>query len=334
MKNVLNRCTSYLIRQLYQTWSIYFLSSFILLTAGCNKSNETPPLTPNFNVYMAGTLDGKAVYWKNGSPIILNNNGEANAIVVNGSDVYVCGTVNSDKTLATYWKNGKEVSLETQDSSDALGMAIQGGNVYIVGWIEEPGSVFNAVYWKNDVLYYLSPATNSFATGIMVSGQQIYISGNAFGAFDSAVIWKNGERGFFAQDGFMNAVGFNGTDTFYVGTQFAAPTYWINNKMIPLYINGYTSAVAFSGSDVYVGGGVRPNLNNNYAAIWKNDSLTIFTDKYVSSTVSGIGIAGSDVYAVGYVSADYFTYIPVYWKNGVMVKLGDSGTVSGISIGQ
>ncbi len=335
--NDLNRYKPSYFIQIFRLRLVYFFSSFIyLIVAGCNKSNQAPPLTPGYNVYMAGNLDGKAVYWKNGSPIILSDSGNATSIVLNGSDIYACGMTNyGNKPLANYWKNGEQISLENQNLSAALGMTIQGNDIYFVGYIAGLDSVANAVYWKNGILNYLSRESQNVATGILVSGQQVYVSGYTFGSpGDSAVTWENGEKVFFGKFGSMNAVGLNATDTFFLGTLNAEPTYWLQNKMTTLYKNGYANAMAFSGADVYFGGGVRPNLNDNYAAIWKNDSLTILTDQYPNSSVSGVVIAGSDVYAVGYVDAGFNQPIPVYWKNGVMVKLGDHGTVSSISIGR
>jgi hypothetical protein len=314
-----------------------FLSLFIcLILAGCNKSNQAPPLTPGYNVYMAGTLDGKAVYWKNGDPVILNDSGTAYSIAVKGSDIYVCGVVNKGgKTFATYWKNGREFSLENQAGSYAGAIAFQGDDVYFAGSAGNLDPVVRAVYWKNGMLNYLSPESQGTATGILVSAQNVYISGYAFSnTSDSAVIWENGQKVFLGEIGGLNAVGTNGADTFYLGTLNTAPTYWKHGKATKLYVNGIAEAMAFSGSDIYFGGIVRPNLSNNYAAIWRNDSLTILTDQYTNSTVSGIAIAGTDVYAVGYVNDEFSNLSAVYWKNGFMVKLGSNGWVRGISVTQ
>ena len=235
-------------------------------------------------------------------------------------------------SLSYYWKNGEAIPLENPDWSAALGMAILGNDIYFVGYVSGPDSVANAVYWKNGILNYLSPGSQNVATGILLSGQQVYISGYSFGsAGDSAVVWENGEKVFFGVFGPMNAVGLNATDTFFLGTLNSAPTYWLHNKMTTLYKNGFAHAMAFSGTDVYFGGAVRPNLTDNYAAIWKNDSLTILTNQYPNSSVSAIAVAGSDVYAVGYVADKSNNFIPVYWKNGVMFKMGDNGTITSIS---
>lgn len=175
--------------------------------------------------------------------------------------------------------------------------------------------------------------SKGFARGIMVTGQSIYVAGYTYGAnVDSAIVWEDGKKVFLDELGEVNSMGINETDTFFLGTLKAAPSYWKNNKTTQLYYNGFADAVAFSGTDVYIGGAVRPNLNDNCAAIWKNDSLTILTDQYTNSAVLGIAVANTDIYAVGYVDDEFIQFSPVYWKNGVMTKLGYNGMVKCIAL--
>ncbi len=49
-----------------------------------------------------------AIYWKNGEIFILSGNASATAVYVSGKDIYVAGT---KETSAAYWKNGTEVKL-------------------------------------------------------------------------------------------------------------------------------------------------------------------------------------------------------------------------------
>lgn len=39
-------------------------------------------------------MNAKAVYWKNGVPVILSDSGSVYSIAVVGSDVYACGVIN------------------------------------------------------------------------------------------------------------------------------------------------------------------------------------------------------------------------------------------------
>ena len=335
MNNALKRHTEFTFFRPFRKWPIYFFSlQIFLIIAGCNKENQAPQLTANYDIYMAGTMEYKAVYWKNGVPATLNDSGIVKSIIVIGRDIYACGAVNKLRApFATYWKNGKEIPLEKQNQSAALGMAVQGNDIYCVGNISGPDGELNAVCWKNGIANYLPLGSKSSANGITVIGDQVYISGETYGHYtDSAFVWKNNQKVFFGANGSMEAAGFNGIDTFFIGELNSSPTTWVNNKITKLFNNGFVVTMTFSGTDKYFGGGVRPNLNDNYAAIWKNDSLTILTDQYTHSAVLGLTFAGTDLYAVGNASDEFIGVSPVYWKNGVMVKLGSNGQVTSIAI--
>jgi hypothetical protein len=57
-----------------------------------------------FILFHRTTIDGSAVYWKNGIPVILAGNANAKGIVVIDNDVYVAG--NLGYHYGVYWKNG------------------------------------------------------------------------------------------------------------------------------------------------------------------------------------------------------------------------------------
>jgi hypothetical protein len=79
------------------------------------------------DVYFAGVsfqpvgilYNSLPTYWKNGSPVILGNQTEADIydIALNGNDVYVCGqNLQGSIEQATYWKNGVATTLSTNRS--------------------------------------------------------------------------------------------------------------------------------------------------------------------------------------------------------------------------
>jgi hypothetical protein len=73
----------------------------------------------NGDVYVSGTtIDGSAVYWKNGNQIILAANANTKGIVVVDNDVYVAG--NLGYRYGVYWKNGVVDTLCTNGFITAI----------------------------------------------------------------------------------------------------------------------------------------------------------------------------------------------------------------------
>jgi len=97
-----------------------------------------------------------AMYWKNGTPVYLSDgssNAYANAITV-GSDIYVAGSVNN---RAVYWKNGISYNLQANNlvCFSASSIALNGSDVYILGTMTsalgtDPSDYAptNFIYWK------------------------------------------------------------------------------------------------------------------------------------------------------------------------------------------
>ncbi len=174
----------------------------LTLPAGTNGAVANSIFVADNNVYIAGT-DGGAVYWKNNIEkklVGISPGTSANSIYVSGGHVYVAGI---DGTSAVYWKDGTEIILNTTDAygnsafSGANSVFISGNDIYIAGF-HGP----NAVYWKDGVEVYLSNLTvnvpyfeSQQANSIYVSGGNVYVVGieyivgiiTPFGKY-----WKNG----------------------------------------------------------------------------------------------------------------------------------------------
>ena len=136
-----------------------------------------------------------AMYWKNGTPVYLSDgssNAYANAITV-GSDIYVAGSVNN---RAVYWKNGISYNLQANNlvCFSASSIALNGSDVYILGTMTsalgtDPSDYAptNFIYWKNGVAsstfgYILNsylPVGNGF---IYLDGNDIYTIENDGGS--------------------------------------------------------------------------------------------------------------------------------------------------------
>jgi hypothetical protein len=82
----------------------------------------------------------KAMLWKNDSPIVLADNGIANAIAVSGKDVYVVGVRGYED--GTIWKNGVASSL--LGATEVNSIFINGPDIYVGGKYD-----YKAAVWKN-----------------------------------------------------------------------------------------------------------------------------------------------------------------------------------------
>ena len=331
---------------------ILLTALYFLLNTGCKKT-ETPQLTQGFNVYMAGTVNNAAVFWKNGQSTELAASSSAACIGVTGTDVFVGGQSNQERV---YWKNGQLNSL-SQGSATVNGIALSGSDVYFVGqargnlFIDSAGgSLINtntAVYWKNGILNNLEPnSRGSAAEGIGFDGSDMYVVGHVFSSSDTAVQWKNGIRTNYTSDNGQTeiayAVAVSGTDVYAVGVYNNMPVYWKNGVMSTLNLNGspypgngFASAIEVVGTDVYIAGASTLPNSGYKATYWKNGLSTNLSDNTSDqSMASGIAIVGSDIYVVGMVAtAGGSSYSPVYWKNGVEYKLSGIGSINAICAG-
>ncbi len=270
----------------YSTASSIFVSDTDVYVAGSEY-------TGNINTGVAIN----AVYWKNGTEIMLTNlpNAQrafANSIFVSGGDVYVAGyELTSDSVgIAVYWKNGDLVNLtpitppyptppvppvntigsyHLFDYAEAFSIYVSGNDVYVSGYDQ----FFKAAYWKNGVKTQLSDEYQiSNANSIFVSGNDVYTAG---WLNDSAVYWKNTT---------------------------------INYLQDPMPAQAYS--VYVSGTDVYVAGG-----QDGFAQYWKNGTITNLQSGD-ASWANSIFVSGNNVYVAG-----GKTDIPQYWKNGATTNL-------------
>jgi hypothetical protein len=154
------------------------------------------------DLYVAGD---RGVYWKNGDVVILPGEGaRATGLVVKGNDVYICGSANS---TACYWKNGVLYGTnDNVNGSGATAITVDdNGDVYMCGYTTgthtpRKGGYPRPAYWKNNTLTVL-PADKISATAnsIAIDGGNIYVSGTADdGQVRSesinpkGMLWKNG----------------------------------------------------------------------------------------------------------------------------------------------
>src|SRR5690606_37492555 len=256
------------------------------LTDGSATSKANAIFVDGDDVYVAGSYQGiGGVYWKNGIRLSVPNALELKSIYVNGNDVYVSGT---SKNGASYWKNNTEYNIASNTSYDwsSSAYSIFGYNndIYVTGMKAQ-----NAAYWKNNNPIVLTEnGIPQMASAIFVSGNDVYVAGMEAKVVSGKTLlfgkyWKNGE-----------AVVFTGGS-------------------ITLEIN----SIFIKNGDVYICG-----YEGITAKYWKNGTEVSLTDGTVLSKAYYIYVFNNDVYTAGFI--DRGTYIePAYWKNGQLIKINE-----------
>jgi uncharacterized membrane protein len=311
----------------------------ILVIASCTKTARVTPISNLPNVYVAATvaqgLDsaGAAIYFKNNTPVVLPANNTkyaaANAIVANGSDIYIAGSIYNQ---AAYWKNGVAVILPANGATMAAAMAIclQGTDVYVAGWESNPDlhNFTQAVYWKNGVEASL-PLNNlqdGSASGIAVNGSDIYITG-CIG--DSNGYWRNGTVTPLPHCILATGISVAGSDVYISGSissgtlaNYPVAAYWKNGVQVTLGTGGASSgadAITLQGNDVYAAGYESTDNVQIYAKYWKNGvGISPVSNTYYSR-IYAIAVQGNDVYSAGRAVVDPGSYQAVFWKNDTLV---------------
>jgi hypothetical protein len=137
-------------------------------------------------VYVAGSTDFFACYWKNNTLTKLSDGtqkAEAYGIQVGNNNVYTVGWIDLNAYSAAsnnyYWKNSTVVT--NPNTMQPAYIAVNGDDVYATGFAS--GS---PVYWKNGAATTLPlPPDQYFSlTGMTVNGSDVYVSENTG-------YWKN-----------------------------------------------------------------------------------------------------------------------------------------------
>jgi hypothetical protein len=330
----------------------FLLFVSILGSFSCKKSQNAIP-NPKVDIYISGTMNGRAVYWKNDTLVYLTDGtlpAAANSIIVSGNDVYVAGREGGQ---AAYWKNGTKNQVVTDGGSNqgrstgATSIAILGNDVYLGGYQANPtignsGRVYIGRIWKNgirfDSLTY-SPAV--FVNSLFVSGNDLYVAGSGLGV---AKYWKNGIEQDLVDGTSSASIVASGDGVFVAGQQFnnqlpdvngrppVIAKYWKNGNPVNLTdgsTGAGTTSIAVSGSDVYVAGVqfdgvIIDGTANGTAKYWKNGNPVHLTDGSTDVVANSIAVSGIDVYVAG--TENGASSIAKYWINGKLKNLNDGTT--------
>jgi hypothetical protein len=167
----------------------------ILLTFSCNNDddiNSSALLNP-IDVYVTGSIDGNAIYYKNSEQITLDNGGFSNSnatrIFVSDNNIYVKGTGCDDSQQGScsnlLWTNGIVTNLNVVFSESGFDVAlisdfyVYNDDVYFLGYLSSISNPteLDMVYWKNGIkTIILENATyDGNAPKIIVSNDDVYV---------------------------------------------------------------------------------------------------------------------------------------------------------------
>jgi hypothetical protein len=223
----------------------------------------------------------QCLVWKNGSfqYTLGDVYGYGNAISVVGSDVHVGGLLyEAPDHYATIWKNQTPSILGTFSTwtSEVLGSAVSGTDVYMVGYIGNTGKL-----WKNGTDMNLANATGTKPKAITVAGSDVYIAGN----INNTTIryWKNSNyTDITVPAGRMiiaTGIAVENSDVYVCGWEYngtvATAKYWKNGTEVILgdgVRHSRANGIAVKNNTVYVAGDESGSATSfvEYATIWEN----------------------------------------------------------------
>jgi hypothetical protein len=256
-------------------------------------------------------------------------------MTVLGGDVYLPVSIYDNTNYvnnAAYAKNGT-VTTVTTDQSYAYNMAIDGSNMYVVGYATTPDWNSYATIWQNGEATTLG-VRSSYAYDVAVAGDNVYVVGQQQqdGGWNSeATVWTDGVAQTLNTYGSADQVVVSGTDVYVRGWSYDETnwqtiyTVWRNGEVLhTLPYEGYSAyihemAVAADGT-VYVAGSMQVD-GVERATLWVNGVAQTLGDATRKSEAYAISIFNDEVYVLGNydVGAEAgvgTAYAPVIWKNG------------------
>jgi len=239
----------------------------------------------NKDIYVGGSVDYIATYWKNGVAKNLGY-GIIYAIKIVGHDVYVAGVSKKQrwsKDMATYWKNGVATVI---GPGTIYSLTVKNDDVYMagVGIYNSPLDVQAATYWKNNTRLPLNDTTGgkTYASDLFLYDGDVYIAGLGYNnsGKDLAVYWKNGHIvSLSAPEGSAQCIFIQNDDVYACGAFHDTPVYWKNGVVHTLAntSHSWAMAVAVQDNNLYVVG------SNQYLPVyWKNGARIPLSSYYGS----------------------------------------------------
>lgn len=290
------------------------------------------------DIYVTGSLNGQAVYWKNKMPVILPGGNLATGIVVAGTDIHVSGAGIDPATgnpVALYWKNGQLTQLSDGTSEvTTTGIGISEDNVIIAGY--EGRYVTTACYWKNGVRTNLEPPGSGGLTGqvFVATNGSVYIPNrNTYRYWKDYVLQPPLGLPAGVTSAYVNAVKEIGGIVYAVGVRDVGasgiPLFWIDGLLQTGFLgnpDGYAEvhdmAISETGAYRFAGSG-GPDWGDQRIMYWDAGGGADYWGTAENSSLARIALDGTDVYICGSEQSK-----AMYWKNSRnnVIDLNDGTT--------
>lgn len=208
------------------------------------------------DIYIAGSINNKAVLWKNGEVQTLSeiDGSVANSVFIAGDNIYVAG---KEDGKAVLWGNKNAIVLSPLTNSGAYCVVAEGEDFYIAGLHDG-----KAAFFKKDAQINLCDELSK-AKSIFVKNGVYYFAGSVAG---KVMLWKKeGDKitptVVYEKTGVMpsgNAVAVLGNDIYVGGMKGGGETgMWKNNTEMAIEgveKNGEINSLAIYGNNLYIAG--------------------------------------------------------------------------------
>ncbi|MGU3375949.1 hypothetical protein [Chryseobacterium sp. M5A1_1a] len=186
-----------------------FLFLLLIISLICCRQNDEEIVqnTNSYDVYVAGTENNKACYWKNNVKTDLpnGNNIIPEKIIVNNNDVYTFGFNSGNTTNFHFWKNNVKydvaqylnVTPNTSASTNIkiVDFKVYNNDIYLLGYVKVAGTTntYEYSYWKNGtktILY--TQAQSSLPNGTLtLHNNSIYVTSLRIPSFETGYYRDN-----------------------------------------------------------------------------------------------------------------------------------------------
>jgi hypothetical protein len=273
--------------------STLLLISFLQFSCSTEGITNSSPTTNPVDVYVAGSKDGQACYWKNGQIVLLDSGNDtgvsAGKIIVSNNNVYVIGTSTLiDKNY--FWKNGVLSDLKTQLNETNSpyfkinDMDVVADDIYFVG---SYGSDFpyyqKTAYWKNNVKTILEDGLTFYrGATIKVLNNSVYVGLGGSGYYFNSTFYN--ESVYFVPRGFAA----NGNNVYLIGSNQNSDFYRNLTTGLETNFSATIQNIFFDNNNIYYS-----TINE----IYKNETL-VYSVNSIDDNIQNFKILNDNLYVI------------------------------------